>query len=216
MDKILTIQEVKNSIFNLRGKEVILASDVAKFYGVETRIVNQAVKNNPDKFPNGYIMDLSKDEWSFLRSKILTLENHPGKGHYPKYLPKAFTEKGLYMLATILKSPIATQTTLAIIDTFAQVRELKRTLKEMHDSDSTEKKKKGMIHVGEILAELITPELETSETESSMEINLFIGKLKHTVKRSKRNDHLKEKLEQAAERLLERGFSIAEIKEIFK
>ena len=146
----------------------------------------------------------------------MTLENHPGKGHYPKYLPKAFTEKGLYMLATILKSPIATQTTLAIIDTFAQVRELKRILKEMHDSDSTDEKKKGMIHVGEILAELITPELETSETESSMEINLFIGKLKHTVKRSKRNDHLKEKLEQAAERLLEKGFSIAEIKEIFK
>ena len=64
----------------------------------------------------------------------------------------------------------------------------------MHDSDSTEENKKGMIHVGEILAELITPELETSETESSMEINLFIGKLKHTVKRSKRNDHLKEKI----------------------
>ena len=58
------------------------------------------------------------------------------------------------MLATILKSPIATQTTLAIIDTFAQVRELKRTLKEMHDSDSTEEKKKGMIHVGEIQTEL--------------------------------------------------------------
>ena len=73
-----------------------------------------------------------------------------------------------------------------------------------------------MIHVGEILAELITPELETSETESSMEINLFIGKLKHTVKRSKRNDHLKEKLEQAAARLLEKGFTVAEIKEIFK
>ena len=93
MDKILTIQEVKNSIFSLRRQEVILASDVAKFYGVETRIVNQAVKNNPDKFPNGYIMELSKDEWSVLRSKILTLENHSGKGHYPKYLPKAFTEK---------------------------------------------------------------------------------------------------------------------------
>lgn len=53
MDKILTIQEVKNSIFNLRGQEVILASNVAKFYGVETRIINQAVKNNPDKFPYG-------------------------------------------------------------------------------------------------------------------------------------------------------------------
>ena len=58
--------------------------------------------------------------------KNFDLRNHPGGRHYPKYLPKAFTEKGLYMLATILKSPIATQTTLAIIDTFAQARELHR------------------------------------------------------------------------------------------
>lgn len=128
---------------------------MAKFYGIETRIVNQAVKNNPDKFPNDYIMELSKDEWSVLRSKILTLENHPGKGHYPHYLPKTFTEKGLYTLNSILKSPIATQTTLAIIDTFAQVRELKRILKELHDFDSTDEKKKDLIHVGELLAELI-------------------------------------------------------------
>ena len=216
MDKLITIQDIQHSIITLRDKEVILDTDIAKFYGVETRIINQAVKNNPDKFPEGYILEVSKDEWSVLRSKILIIKPNPGKGHHPKYLPKAFTEKGLYMLATILKSPMATQTTLAIIDTFAQVRELKRTLKDMHDTHSATEKKNGMVRIGEILAELITPELETSETESSMELNLFIGKLKHTVKKSKRNDQLKEKLEQAAERLLQKGFSAAEIKEIFK
>lgn len=216
MDKLITIKEVKNVIVPLRGQEVILDSDVAKLYGLETRVINQAVKNNPDKFPEGFVYQLSKEEWTVLRSKILTLEHKTGKGHYSKYLPKVFTERGLYMLATILKSPIATATTITIINTFAEVRELKRTLREMHDSDSADEKKKGMIHVGEILAELINPDLETSETESSMELNLFIGKLKHTIKRSKRNDQLKEKLESVGERLLEKGFSIDEIKEIFK
>lgn len=212
MDKLITIQDIQHSIITLRDKEVILDTDIAKFYGVETRIINQAVKNNPDKFPEGYILIPDRKELINLRSKFLTAKISPKS----RVTPKAFTEKGLYMLATILKSPMATQTTLAIIDTFAQVRELKRTLKDMHDTPSATEKKNGMVRIGEILAELITPELETSETESSMELNLFIGKLKHTVKKSKRNDQLKEKLEQAAERLLQKGFSAAEIKEIFK
>lgn len=137
MSKLVKIEDVRNAIFVLRGREVILASDVAKLYGIETKAVNQAVKNNPDKFPEGFVFDLTKEEWNLLRSKIFTLEVQPGKGHYPKYLPKAFSERGLYMLATILKSPVATQTTISIVETFAEIRELKRTLLEMHDSDCT-------------------------------------------------------------------------------
>jgi hypothetical protein len=76
--------------------------------------INEAAKNNPDKFPVGYIVELKKDEWDALKSKFSTSM----KGGKVK-LPNAFTEKGLYMLATILKSPQATQTTLAIIETFA-------------------------------------------------------------------------------------------------
>ena len=116
-------------------------------------------------------------------SKIFTLENKPGKGHYPKYLPKAFTEKGLYMLATILKSPIATQTTIAIVETFAQVRELKREIHEMHDEKDKTKQLSRIEKIGHIIADLMNPDLQTSETESSMEVNIFIGKFKHTVKR---------------------------------
>ena len=84
--------------------------------------VNEAVKNNPDKFPDGYIITLNNGEWetSSLRSKISTLKTS-GRGEHTKYPPKAFTEKGLYMLATILKSPKATQTTIAIIETFAKI-----------------------------------------------------------------------------------------------
>lgn len=217
MSKLVKIEDVRNVVFNIRGGEVILASDVAKLYGLETKAINQAVKNNPDKFPEGFVFELTKEEWNLLRSKIFTLEVHPGKGHYPKYLPKVFTERGLYMLATILKSPIATQTTLAIINTFAEVRELKRTLLEMHDSDSDEFKKKGMIRIGEILADMIMPEVQTTETKTSLEFNFFIGKLKHEVTRQRINDNadliLKEKVE-FAKRMLKKGYSIEETIEL--
>ena len=87
--------------------------DVATLYGVETRDINKAVKNNPDKFPKDYILELSDTEKNELVENFHHLE--PLK--YSKTNPKAFTEKGLYMLATILKSKQATQTTLLIIET---------------------------------------------------------------------------------------------------
>lgn len=217
MNTLVKIEDVRKVIINLRGHEVILASNVAKLYGLETKAVNQAVKNNPDKFPEGFVFELTKEEWKLLRSKIFTLEAQPGKGRYPKYLPKAFSERGLYMLATILKSPTATQTTLAIVNTFAEVRELKRTLSEMHDSDSDEFKKKGMIRIGEILADMIMPEVQTTETKTSLEFNFFIGKLKHEVTRQRINDNadviLKEKVE-FAKRMLKKGFSMEETIEL--
>ncbi len=189
MTDIVKVEHVKNTLVSLRGQDVILASDVAKLYGVETKVINQAVKNNPDKFPEGFVYELTKEEWTVLRSKILTLKPTSGKGHHPKYLPKAFTEKGLYMLATILKSPIATQTTLAIVKTFAEVRELKHRLLEVHNAESQQDKKKGMKRIGDILADLIMPDLETTETQSSLEFNFVIGKLKHSVTQQRKNDN---------------------------
>lgn len=94
--------EVENKIVTLRGQQVILDSDVAELYGVETKRINEAVSNNPEKFPDGYIWELIEEEVSALRSKISTLKK-TGRGQHSKYPPKAFTEKGLYMLATILK-----------------------------------------------------------------------------------------------------------------
>ncbi len=217
MADIIKIEDVKSTLVLVRGQNVILASDVAKLYGVETKVINQAVKNNPDKFPQGFIYDLTKEEWSVLRSKFLTLEPHPGKGKYPKYLPKAFTERGLYMLATILKSHIATQTTLAIVNTFAEVRDLKRNLLEVHDASSLEQKKKGMTRIGDILADLIMPDLETTETQSSLEFNFVIGKLKHSITRQRKSDNtdliLREKVE-FAKRLISKGFHEEEVIEL--
>jgi hypothetical protein len=104
MNKAIKFNKVKERIITIRNQQVILDSDVAELYGVETRYVNQSIKNNPDKFPDGYIIELTSEEWTILKSKILT-SSWGGKHK----LPKAFTERGLYMLATILKSPQATQ-----------------------------------------------------------------------------------------------------------
>ena len=217
MTDIVKVEHVKNTLISLRGQDVILASDVAKLYGVETKAINQAVKNNPDKFPEGFVYELTKEEWTVLRSKILTLEPTSGKGHHPKYLPKAFTEKGLYMLATILKSPVATQTTLAIVNTFAEVRELKHRLLEVHDTESQQDKKIGMKRIGDILADLIMPDLETTETQSTLEFNFVIGKLKHSVTRQRKNDNtdiiLREKVI-FAKRLLSKGFQEKDVLEL--
>ena len=96
------IPNVEDKIITLRNQQVILDCDVAELYGVQTKEINQAVKNNPRKFPEGYIFKLDSQEITSLRSKNLTLKN-TGRGQHTKYPPKAFTEKGLYMLATILK-----------------------------------------------------------------------------------------------------------------
>ena len=122
--QVIREQEIEACLIELRGQKVLLDRDVAILYGVETKRVNEAVRNNPDKFPEGYLVSLQVSEKqelveNFDRFKTLkhaTME------------PKAFTEKGLYMLATVLKSPRATATTLAIIESFAHLRELSRNL----------------------------------------------------------------------------------------
>ena len=125
------------------------------------------------------MFELSKSELRDLRSKILTT-NVSAKS---RSTTKVFTERGLYMLATILKGDAARDMTFAIIETFAKVRELKRELLELHNETDKEVQKTKMQHFGEVLSDIVMPDLQTSETESSLEINFFIGKIKHTVKR---------------------------------
>lgn len=108
-------------IYKVDGKEVMLDSDLAKLYNVETKRINEAVKNNPDKFPVRYSFLLNNDSISNLRSKFSTLEIN-GRGKYTKYNPRVFTEQGVYMLATILKSKVATEVSIRIMDTFVKMR----------------------------------------------------------------------------------------------
>lgn len=179
----LLMQEVESKILVVRNQEVLLDRDVASLYGVETREVNQAVRNNPRKFRDGYVIELTNEESSFLRSNILTLEAANGKGRFSKYNFKAFTSKGLYMLATCLKSERAADATVAIVETFDKVQSLRRELLDLHSEKDKAKQASKIQHFGEVLADIVMPDLQTSETESSLEINFFIGKLKHTVKR---------------------------------
>ena len=123
MSDIIKFENLQDRIIELRGQSVLLDTDVAEIYGVETKRINEAVKNNPDKFPAGYIIELDKTEWDGLKSKFSTST----KGGKVK-LPSAFPEKGLYMLATILKSSQAVQATLSIIETFAKIRQLSRSI----------------------------------------------------------------------------------------
>ncbi len=118
--------DIKKRLLQIRDELVILDSDIAILYEVETRDINKAVANNPDKFPNGYIIELSKLEFEALRCNFSTTKLSKRRS-----LPKCFTEKGLYMLATILKSKIATQTTIQIIETFTKMREFSSNHKDI-------------------------------------------------------------------------------------
>jgi phage regulator Rha-like protein len=166
-------------------QEVIADADVAYLYGVETREVNQAVKNNPEKFPAHYMFELTPSELRDLKSKVLisNVSNNSRRG-----ATKAFTERGLYMLATVLKGERARQVTFTIIETFFKVRELKRELLDLHKETDKQKQQSKMQHFGEVLTDIVMPDLQTSETESSLEINFLIGKIKHTVKRVRKEE----------------------------
>ena len=167
------------------GKKIFfIDSDVAELYGVETKKLNQAVSRNPDKFPEGYLIELTKEE----KNEVVTNCDHLQSLKFSPNLPKAFTEKGLYMLATILKSPKAVVTTLAIIDTFAKVRELSRVIHQVQSlPENSPKQKTLMEHTGDLIADLIIPddELEVTGTETTYEMNLAVFKIKRTVKKGK-------------------------------
>ena len=132
----LSMQEVEDRIAVIRNQEVIADADVAYLYGVETREVNQAVKNNPEKFPAHYMFELTPSELRDLKSKVLisNVSNNSRRG-----ATKAFTERGLYMLATVLKGERARQVTFTIIETFFKVRELNRELLDLHKETDKQK-----------------------------------------------------------------------------
>ena len=187
IQSLISTNEVEKLMLNVRGQNVLLDRDVAMLYGVETKRVNEAVKNNPEKFPEGYILELDEKESSVLRSKFSTLEQREGRGRHSKYNVKAFTEKGLYILATILKSPRAVEATLAIIDTFTMTRQLARTMESLQTvEDGGEQQKSLLQKTGEILADIVGNNLSTADTETEIELNFAVVKIKHKVVRKRK------------------------------
>ena len=176
----LTPIDVESKIITLRNQQVILDCDVADLYGVETKEINQAVKNNPDKFPEGYIFQLDNQE----KAEVVKIFDHLTTLRFSPQLPKAFTEKGLYMLATILKSPRAVQTTIAIVEAYAKLKEVSRVIVELPNEDNDEPQRQSLLQRGgQLVNDILNDTLPKHSSETSFELNLAILKMKHSIKR---------------------------------
>lgn len=112
---------IHHKIYTLRGKQIMLDSDLAELYHVEIRRLNEQVKRNGERFPADFMFQLSEKEYESLRSQIATLET--GRGKHRKYMPYAFTENGVYMLSAVLKSSVAIEVSIEIMRTFTKLRE---------------------------------------------------------------------------------------------
>ena len=198
MSELIKHQDIRDRIIDIRGERVLLDRDVAELYGVEAKRINEALKRNPDKFPAGYVIDLNETEKLQLvtncdrfnrdeRSELVANCDRFNSLKHSTVLPTAFTEKGLYMLATILKSPVATQTTIAIVETFAKLRELTEVICKLPEVLDEGAQEALMARGGEIFAEIIDETImDVIGNETSFEVNLGAVKVKHTIKREKR------------------------------
>ena len=117
-NKLLTQISIESLIYEIRGQKVMLDRDLAKLYGVETKALNQAVKRNIKRFPEDFMFQLTYDEC--LRSQIVTLNTK--QGHHLKYLPHVFTEQGVAMLSSVLKSNTAIEVNIRVMRTFVSLR----------------------------------------------------------------------------------------------
>ena len=115
------MSDVAARIFVVRGKRVMLDSELAGLFGVPTKAFNQAVRRNLERFPGDFLLELTNQEVASLRSQIVTLK--PGRGEHRKYAPLAFTEHGAIMAATVLNSPRAVQMTVYVVRAFVKMRE---------------------------------------------------------------------------------------------
>ena len=127
----MQLQKIETKIYEIRGQKVMLDFDLAKLYEVETRVLKQAVRRNIDIFPDDFMFQLTRTEWKLLTSQIVMFEKGHGKGKYPKFLPFAFTEHGVTMLANVLKSKKARQTSIAIVRAFITLKQFALTHKDL-------------------------------------------------------------------------------------
>jgi len=134
-ESIIKQKEIENRIFTIRGMQVMLDEHLAELYDVGVKVLNQAVKRNPRRFPEGFMFQLTSEEWSVLRSQVVTLKTEPAlrsqpvtleenRGKHRKYLPYVFTEAGVAMLSAVLRSDMAVNTSILIIQAFVEMRKV--------------------------------------------------------------------------------------------
>lgn len=189
--ELIKFEELENKLIKYQNKFVLVDRDVAELYGVETREINQAVSNNLDKFPKGYILELNEKE----KSELVKNFDRFNSLKHSTVNPKVFTEKGLYMLATIIKSQVATQTTLKIIETFSKIKELSRNINSIMKTEDKKLQQEFANKSNKILEELIEIEDdilvddedgEVVETTTKFEFNLGFAKVSRSIKKVKK------------------------------
>ena len=152
---VLKSENIARLVFFIRGEKVILDRDLASLYGVTTKALNQAVKRNAARFPADFMFQLTKSDYEALRSQSVTLK----RGQHLKYLPYVFTEQGVAMLSSVLRSARAIEVNIAIMRTFVQLRRLMESNRDLaRKIDSLEKKyDEQFAVVFAAIKELITP-----------------------------------------------------------
>ena len=125
--------EIRNLIYEIRGQKVMLDSDLAKLYEVETKILNRAVKRNIERFPSNFMFQLNEEEWKILRCQIGTSKNNEESRGGRQYFPYVFTEQGVAMLSSVLRSKKAIQINIQIMNTFVQMRKLAIEHKDLQE-----------------------------------------------------------------------------------
>lgn len=155
-NSIVPAERIQNAIYLIRAQKVMLSLDLAELYGVPVKVLTQAVKRNADRFPNDFMFQLTSDEFATLRSQFVTLET--GRGKYPKYSPYAFTEQGVAMLSSVLRSPRAVKVNIEIMRAFVRLRQLLATHADLaRKLDALEKKYDAQFRiVFEAIRELMT------------------------------------------------------------
>ena len=150
------LEDISRAILVLRGHRVLLDEALAELYGVETKVLIQAVKRNLPRFPEDFMFQLTVTEWAALRSRIVTLER--GRGQHRKYLPYAFTEQGVAMLSSVLKSNRAIAVNIQIMRAFVRMREMLTSNKELaHQLSQLEARlEKKLAHHDEAIAAILS------------------------------------------------------------
>lgn len=153
---IVPMEQIEKKIYLIRGKKVMLSTDLADLYEVEVRVLVQAVKRNIERFPEDFMFQFNKDEYNSLKSQIVTLK---GRGKHPKYLPYAFTEQGVAMLSSVLHSKRAIQVNIQIMRAFVKLRRILASHKELaHKLEELEKKYDAQFKiVFDAIRELMSP-----------------------------------------------------------
>ena len=189
--QVIKFESLENKLINIDDKIVLLDKDVASLFNIEPKKLRQQLKRNLDKFPDDYAFRLAEKDVDFLVSQNVT----PSKKVFGGSLPYVFTEKGLYMVSTIVKSKIATEATFIIIETFAKLKKLSRNLNSI-SHEQTKEEQKALVEESNILLEEIIDiepvskikDDNVTEVETTIELNLGFAKVSRVVKTKKVGD----------------------------